>query len=252
MATSKDIISDVIKHTTALGDIIKYIKISGNEKETLIDSMDTNQVVVINARTHAPVKDFEGEFGMGNLSFISAIIRLPNYTEEGSSATVIRSEKNGSVQPDKIVFNDDGGNRDEYRFMSKQLIDTVLQSYVLNINDWDVVFEPTKAKIMELQKFSAVYGGVEAHFTASTEDGDLVISMGDPNGTISGRRIFAKDIGTLEHSYAWPMAQVLSVMKLGIMGSNNCVVSISSKGVFQISIESDFGTYNYMFPALNL
>ena len=46
---------------------------------------------------------------------------------------------------------------------------------------------------------------------------------------------------------AWPLAQVLAILKLGMSGA--CVMSISTKGALQISVDSGLAKYDYILPA---
>jgi len=246
----KDVIADVVKHTAGLG-FIENVKVTGGDDETLLDAMDSERTVILKAKLHNAQPDFIGEFGLGNLGFLSGVSKLPNYAGEESTVEVIKRERNGAEAPDHLLFKDTSGNTDRYRFMSKEIIDQTLQTVKFKGADWDVTFEPTKAKVSELTQVAGIYGGIEPNFTVKTEEGNLVITVGAADGSYTGRRTFAHNVdGDLNEGYAWPLAQVLAILKLGMSGT--CVMQISKRGALQISVDSGIGKYDYILPALTV
>jgi hypothetical protein len=149
------------------------------------------------------------------------------------------------------MFKDVEGNTDQYRFMSKEIIEQTLQTVKFKGVEWDVTFEPTKAKVNELQQVAGIYGGIEPNFTVKTVDGNLVITVGAQDGSFTGKRTFAQNVnGEITEGYAWPLNQVLAILKLGMSGA--CVMQISKKGALLISVDSGIGKYDYILPALTV
>jgi hypothetical protein len=246
----KDVIADIVKHTAGLG-FIENVKVTGTDDETLLDAMDSERTVILKAKLHNPEPDFIGEFGLGNLSFLSGVSKLPNYTGDEASVTVVKRDRNGVEVPDHLLFKDSAGNTDRYRFMSKEIIDQTLQTVRFKGVEWDVTFEPTKAKVSELTQVAGIYGGIEPNFTVKTENGNLIITVGASDGSYTGRRTFATNVsGDLNEGYSWPLAQVLAILKLGMSGT--CVMQISRRGALQISVDSGIGKYDYILPALTV
>ena len=135
--------------------------------------------------------------------------------------------------------------------MSKEIIDQTLQTVKFKGAEWDVTFEPTKAKVSELQQVAGIYGGIEPNFTVKTEGADLIVTVGAADGSFTGKRTFAKNVtGEITEGYAWPLAQVLAILKLGMSGA--CVMQISARGALQISVDSGIGKYDYILPALTV
>lgn len=250
MSTTKDVIQDVVKMTAGLG-FINAVKVTGNDTETTLDAMDTERTVIVKAQLHNPVSDFKGEFGLGNLGFLAGVSSLPNYKEEDATVQVVSRERNGVSTPDHLLFTDNEGNTDQYRFMSKEIIEQTLQTVKFKGTEWDVTFEPTKAKVSELQAIAGIYGGIEPNFTVKTDAGNLVITVGASDGSFTGKRTFAHNVeGDLNEGYAWPLNQVLAILKLGM--SANCVMNISKRGALQISIDTGIGKYDYILPAMTV
>lgn len=247
MMEIKDVISDIVKHTAV--SFIEHVKISGSNEQTCIDAMDADRTVILKGVLHAPIEDFEGEIGFGNLPFLKGVLNLANYKADGSTVEIVSREKNGIKMPDHLLFKDENGNTDKYRFMSKEIIDQVLKTVKFKGANWDIVVTPTKQNVSELQSMASIYGGIEPNFTLKTENGNLVISLGNVNGSFSGKRIFATNLGgDFKEQFAWPLKQVLAILNLGMSGK--CTLSLSKLGALQISVDSGIGKYDYILPAL--
>ena len=250
MSTVKDAVQDIVRMTAGLG-FINAVKVTGEESSTTLDAMDTERTVIVKASLHNPITEFNGEFGLGNLGFLAGVTNLPNYKEDSSSIAVVNRERNGVASPDHLLFTDADGNTDQYRFMSKEIIEQTLQTVKFKGTEWDVTFEPTKAKVSELTQVAGIYGGIEPNFTVKTDEGNLIITVGASDGSLTGKRTFAHNIeGELNEGYAWPLNQVLSILKLGMSGA--CVMQISKRGALQISIDTGIGKYDYILPALTV
>lgn len=248
--STRDTVQDIVKHTAGLG-FITNVKVTGTDEATELDAMDADRTVIMHAQLHNAVADFKGEFGLGNLGFLAGVTALSNYQEDTATVEVVSRERNGVNTPDHLMFKDKDGNTDQYRFMSKEIIEQTLQTVKFKGADWDVTFEPTKAKVSELQQVAGIYGGIEPNFTVKTQNGDLIVTVGAPDGSFTGKRTFASNIeGELNEGYAWPLAQVLAILKLGMSGA--CVMQISSRGALQISVDSGIGKYDYILPALTV
>ena len=79
----------------------------------------------------------------------------------------------------------------------------------------------------------------------------MVVTVGAADGSYTGKRIFATNVnGTLSQGYAWPLSQVLAILKLGM--SSSCVMQISARGALQISVDSGIAKYDYILPALTV
>ena len=90
----KDIILDIVKHTAGLG-FIESAKVTSTDETTTIEAMDPDRTVILNAVTHNNVEEFNGEFGLGNLSFLNGVLGLNNYQEVETDIQVKTSNRNG-------------------------------------------------------------------------------------------------------------------------------------------------------------
>jgi hypothetical protein len=248
--STRDIVQDIVKHTAGLG-FITSVKVTGTDEATTLDAMDADRTVILQAKLHNTVDEFKGEFGLGNLGFLAGVTALGNYQTDDATVDVVARDRNGVSSPDHLMFKDADGNTDQYRFMSKEIIEQTLQTVKFKGVEWDVTLEPTKAKVNELTQVAGIYGGIEPNFTVKTEGGDLIVTVGAADGSFTGKRTFANNVsGEITEGYAWPLAQVLAILKLGMSGT--CVMQISKKGALMISVDSGLGKYDYILPALTV
>mgnify|MGYP001307882688 FL=1 len=248
--STRDIVQDIVKHTAGLG-FITSVKATGTDESTTLDAMDADRTVILQAKLHNTVSEFNGEFGLGNLGFLAGVTALGNYQTDDATVDVVARDRNGVSSPDHLMFKDAEGNTDQYRFMSKEIIEQTLQTVKFKGVEWDVTLEPTKAKVNELQQVAGIYGGIEPNFTVKTEGSDLIVTVGAADGSFTGKRTFAQNVnGEITEGYAWPLAQVLAILKLGMSGT--CVMQISKKGALMISVDSGIGKYDYILPALTV
>ena len=163
----------------------------------------------------------------------------------------IRVRRNGEQVLESLTFEDQYGNTDQYRFMSKEVVEQQLKTVKFKGVNWNVSFEPTKQSVQELAQIASIYATIEPTFSVRTENGNVVIGVGTDDGSgHAGKRIFARNVeGELKQNWSWPLQQVLSILKIGMSGT--CVMSISDQGALQISIDSGLATYNYILPAMN-
>ena len=102
------------------------------------------------------------------------------------------------------MFTDADGNTDSYRFMSKEIIEQTLQTVKFKGTDWDVTFEPTKAKVSELTQVAGIHGGIEPNSSQlRLKKVILIITVGATDGSLTGKRTFAHNVdGELNEGYA--------------------------------------------------
>jgi hypothetical protein len=247
MAEIKDVLLDVVKHTSGLG-IIENIKITGDAKSTKLAAMDAKKTVIMHATLHDHVAEFDGEFGMGSLGMLSSLTKLSNYQGSDASIEVVRQERNGVEMPTTLVFTDAEGNSDKYRFMSKEIVDQAMKVATFKGANWAVTVTPAQKRIAQLSEVAGIYAGVDPAFSVKTEKGNLVFEVGSAEGGVVGRRVFAENIeGELTTKWSWPLAEFLSILKLG----GTIVVRFSDQGACQIDVDSGIGLYSYIMPAMS-
>jgi len=238
----KDILQDIVSHTHALG-FLTLVKVT-NEDDTVIEAMAEDRSVIVSAKTHQPVNEFDGVFGMPNLDKLSLHLKNPEY-RENAKLEVVKAERNGGTIPTHIHFENAAGDfQNDYRFMNKAIIEEKLKKVSFKGATWAVVFEPKQAAIARMKLQSAAHAE-EPIFNVKTEDGNLVFSFGDA-ASHAGSFIFEPDVeGTLKHTWSWPVAQVQAILNL----AGDLEMSISDQGAMKITVDSGMAKYDYILPA---
>lgn len=239
----KDILQDIVAHTHSLG-IIPLVKITGDAKETVIESMAEDRSVIISAKTKAPVSEFEGTFGMPNLDKLNLHLKNPEYKEK-AKIEVVTQTRNGEDVPVNLHFENESGDFvNDYRFMSAEIINEKLKTVKFKGATWDIEFEPSIASISRL-KLQAQAHTEENNFQVRTEDSNLVFFFGDAS-THAGSFVFASDVkGKLKQSWAWPVTQVMGILNL----DGDKTMKIADAGAMMITVDSGMAEYNYILPA---
>jgi len=239
----RDYLLDIVKNTYGLGNI-DLVKIVGTDTETAIEALAEDRSVIVQAKTNTPVAEFKGTFGMPNLGKLSTILGIPEY-KDNAKITLSTQERNGETIPSGIHFeNANGDFKNDYRFMSQELITDKLKSVKMRTVNWNVEFEPSLQSIQKL-KFQSQANSEETTFTTKTEGSDLKFFFGD-HSTHAGNFVFQAGIsGSLSKSWSWPVAAVIAILGLG--GKQK--FHISDEGVAQITVDTGLATYNFLLPA---
>lgn len=239
----KDYLLDLIQHTNGLG-VVELVKIDGTATETKISALGDDKSVIVFGTFKAPIADFIGTFGMPNLSKLKTILGFDEY--DGTSViNVTRESKDGIDVPASIHFETKVGDFvNDYRLMSKTVVEDKVKAVTFKGATWDVEFEPSVAGILRLKK-QASANSEEANFKTKTENGDLKIYFGDPS-THSGNFVFHPDVtGNLSRPWQWPVKVFLSIMDL----PGDKIVRISDAGAAEITVDSGLATWQYLLPA---
>jgi len=239
----RDHLLDIVKNTYGLGNI-DLVKIVGTATETAIEALAEDRSVIVQAKLNGPVAEFVGTFGMPNLSKLNTILNIPEY-KENAKITLNTQDRNGETVPTGLHFENAAGDfKNDYRFMSQEIVADKLKSVKMRAVNWNVEFEPTVASIQRL-KFMASANSEEVNFTAKTEGGDLKFFFGD-HSTHAGNFVFQAGVnGTLTKGWSWPVAAVIAILNL----NGDKKFSISDEGAAQITVNTGLATYNYILPA---
>jgi hypothetical protein len=239
----KDILQDLVAHTHSLG-FLPLLKISSADNETTIEAMAEDRSVILQAKTNAPVAEFEGVFGMPNLNKLDLHLKCPEY-KEGASIDVVTQQRNGEDIPTGLHFENAAKDfKNDYRFMNAEIINEQMKTVKFKGAKWDIEFEPAVASIQRL-KYQAAAHTEETTFQVKTDNDNLVFSFGDAS-THAGSFVFHSGItGKLKQTWAWPVSQIQSILGL----SGDVTMRISDAGALQITVNSGLAEYNYILPA---
>jgi hypothetical protein len=216
------------------------VKIVGTESVTAIEAVGEERTVIVNAQFHNPVPEFIGTFGMPNLSKLNTILGIPEYRED-ARLTITKKED----APTGIHFENSSGDfKNDYRFMSAEIVNDQLKTVKFKGVRWGVEIEPSVAAIQRL-KFQAQANSGETTFIAKTENNNLMFYFGD-HSSHAGNFVFAHDVaGSLTKAWSWPLSAVISILSL----SGDKMIRFSDEGAAQITVDSGLAIYNYILPA---
>jgi len=238
----KDYLLDLIQHTN-VGEI-DLVKIVGTATETKIAARAENKSVVVEGTFKTPVADFIGTFGMPNLAKLKTIVGFDEY-DDTSKINVTRTQRDNEDVPTTIHFETANGDFvNDYRLMTKSIVEEKVGKLTFRGAAWNVEFEPTVAGIQRLKKQSTA-NSEEQHFTMTTNGSDLKINFGDPS-THSGNFVFHSGItGKLTQPWKWPVKVFQAVMDL----PGDKTIKIADQGAVEITVDSGLATYKYLLPA---
>jgi hypothetical protein len=239
----RDHLLDIVKNTYGLG-IIDLVKVSGTDAETNIEAIAEDRSVILKAKLNTPVTEFNGTFGMPNLGKLSTILGISEYAKD-AKITLTKQDRNGESVPVGLHFENAAGDfKNDYRFMTQQIVEDKLKTVTMRQVNWNIEFTPSVNNIQRL-KFMASANAEELNFTAKTEGTDLKLFFGD-HSSHAGDFVFQAGVtGTLTKAWAWPVAAVSSILSL----SGDKTFRISDEGAAQITVDSGLATYDYILPA---
>ena len=240
----KDTLLDIVKHTHALG-FLNLVKIVSDTKETTIESMADDRSVIMKGKFHKPI-GIDGTFGMPQLNKLDILLKVPEY-KDSAKITVSTRNKEGVDYPTGLHFeNANGDFKNNYRFMNAEIIEEKLKTVKFRGVNWDIEFEPGMAAVTRLS-YQVQANSEETSFVAKTDNGDLKFTFGD-HSTHAGEFIFQPGVtGTLDKNWAWPVAQVLQILKLA--DSSTVKMHLSNEGALQLTVDSGIGEYQFILPA---
>jgi len=241
--TMKDFLTDIVAHTQALG-VINLVKITGDDKSTILESVSDDKSLVINAEFNTPNPAFAGVYGLPNLNKLATILYIPEY-RENAQIDVITQNRNGVDTPVGLHFENASKDfKNDYRFMAVEIVNEQLKSVKFKGANWNITFEPTQASIQRL-KFQAQANSDESMFQVKTENNNLKFYFGD-HSTHAGDFVFQGGItGTLKMGWYWPVAIFQGILNL----DGDKTIQLSDDGVAQITVDSGLIKYRYILPA---
>ena len=239
----RDHLLDIVKNTYGLGNI-DLVKITGTADETSIEALAEDRSVILQGKLNGPVAEFIGTFGMPNLGKLNTILGISEY-KENAKISLTTQDRNGDTVPVGLHFENAAGDfKNDYRFMSQEIVSDKLKTVKMKSVSWNVEFEPSVASIQRL-KFQQSANSEETNFTAKTNGGNLELSFGD-HSSHAGNFVFQAGVsGKLTKAWQWPVAAVIAILNL----AGDKKFSISDEGVAQITVNTGLATYNYLLPA---
>lgn len=240
----QDYLKDIVQHTQGLGTI-DLVKVTGTQSETTLNSIAEDRSVILEAKFKNPVPEFVGTFGMPSLGKLKTILGLEVYREDAKLSINTQQNSAGETVPSGVHFeNKDGDFKNDYRFMTAEVVNDKLKAVKFRGVKWNVDIVPTVAGIQRM-RFMQSANSEETTFTARTENGALKFYFGDPSSHAGNFVFDANANGTLTKQWSWPVNAVISILSL----PGDKTLKISDEGAAMITVDSGIGDYSYIIPA---
>ena len=240
----KDQLNDLIEHTFSLG-FIDVIKVTGSPTTTQVNAVAEDRKAMISGEFNAPISDLDGVIGMPNLGKLKTILGFDVY-QENAKITVTKQSRDGVDTPVSIHFENKAGDFiNDYRLMSRAIVEDKVKNVSFKGATWNIEFEPTVEGTRRLKLQSAA-NSEETVFSTRVENGNLMINFGDAS-THSGSFVFHQGLvgATSSKTLFWPVKQFMSILDL--LGDKK--VRISDQGAAEITVDSGLAVYKFLLPA---
>lgn len=239
----KDHLNDIVKHT--LGSF-ETIRVDGTANETKISSTEKERLVVLHAKLHAAIPEFEGLFGIPNLSLLNTLLNIPEYQDDKAKITVNREVRNNAEQPVSIKFENGVGDfKNEFRLMASNIIDKIEPLLKFNVTSWPASFVPTVAAQQRL-KYQASAHSEEKAVTFRIENGEVRAMIGD-GSSHNGSFVFHTGVDSkVKETIVAPVAVVTNALAQ----AGDKTIHMGGPGMM-ISVDSGLAEYNYIIPMLS-
>ena len=249
----KSELMEIVKYVSVLP--FDIIKVTGNEGAITLQSRLQDQVngsIVFVGKLKNKVSDFEGVFGLSNLSMLSGLLSVSQFTDKEATIAMKRRVKNEISIPEELTFENAKFGKASYRLTSEKAIPPQMKA-MAEIK-WDVVIpEVSKSTIDKFTKLAGIYSSQESKFSVKADGKQLKFLIGEEEAaTHKAQFVFNEDItGTIKSNFTWSIPGVLNVMKLISTPDVAMEMKISNQGVLQIEAKSSLGTYQYIMAGSN-
>lgn len=243
----RECLLDIMKNSCSI-EQINLLKITGTDTSTTIEAIAEKNSVILQAKLKQPLPEFAGMLvGFPNIGKLRSILNIQEYKENGIiKLTMKKDTMTNTVVPDGLHFSNTAGDfTNSYRFMASSVIAEKSQSVEFKTPPtWTIKFKPTMASISRFKTLAFIHKE-EENFKVSLNGTDLIISFGD-HSNHAGQFVIQNNVsGSLPIKCMWPVSTVLEILAL----SGEKEISISPSSLFKITVETDYGIYNYLLPS---
>lgn len=238
----RDYLLDIVKHTLPLGaTVFTQLRIDSTDTGTSISATETEKQLVLLAKTHAPIPEFSGTFGIPNLLLLNTLLNIPEYDDNANIS--MQSKTDGdTVIPFNIHFENTAGDfKNDFRLMSQRVIESVEPKLTMKSN-FPVEFVPSVNSTTRL-KYQVSAHPDEKNVQFDVENGEIRVTVGDVSSH-SGNFVFHNGIDpAARYSFSVPSSFVLGALNM----SGDKTICIGDMGI-TIKVDSGLVAYDYIIP----
>lgn len=237
----RDYLLDIIKHTLPL-NAFTQLKIQHTEEGTRITATESERQVVLMAKTHAPIPEFVDTFGIPNLGLMNTLLNIPEYDDTASITLQTKDDGDNKI-PFNIHFKNAAGDfKNDFRLMSRKIIETLEPELNLNVKQWPVQFNPDTNAVQRL-KYQASANPEEKTVEFSVKGGKIQANVGDASSH-SGNFVFHNGVDEgANYTVVVPIQHVMGI--LNMVGDKT--MRIGDLGLM-IVVDSGLTNYEYVLP----
>jgi hypothetical protein len=237
-------LKEILSVTHGMG-FLPLVKIDATDEDFSLTAIAEDKSVLLNSHFKVPVSDFKGTFGMQDLNKLATIISIPEYKNNPRIKILRRADTN---EPSSILFvNETDDFCNDYRFMSRAVVENIVPTKNRKVIHWDIKVEPTPLAIQRLKYQSSVAGNTTTTFRTRMEKNSLIFELGDKSAHAGEFRFADNVAGYLSSSdNNWPISQVLSILSL----SGDKTLSITGAGAMEIAVETPMANHQFTILAI--
>ena len=172
ISAALDLLSSLPHHDNTDTSSGTYTKVTVDAKGRVINASNPTTLAdyylngtVEGSSAQAYDLDLVALAGLTTTGFISrtASNTMATRTITGTAGkiNVNNRDRNGEQVLESLTFEDQYGNTDQYRFMSKEVVEQQLKTVKFKGVNWNVSFEPTKQSVQELAQIASIYASMQ-------------------------------------------------------------------------------------------
>lgn len=236
----RDYLLDIVKHTLPM-NAFNQLRVDNSDNNTTISATENERQLVVQAKTHAPIPQFQGTFGIPNLNLLNTLLNIPEYDETAAINFELK-EAAEEVIPFKLHFKNAAGDfENDFRLMSKKVIGDLEPLLALTAK-FPVEFNPSVNSITRL-KYQVSANPDEKTVQFDVSKGTVRVSVGD-SSSHSGSFVFATGVDeSSTYNFDVPSAFVLPALNM----DGDKKIQIGEIGL-KITVDSGLISYDYMIP----
>jgi len=237
----RDYLLDIIKHTLPL-NAFSQLKVQTQDGVSKITATEGERAVVLMAKTHTAIPEFADTFGIPNLNLMNTLLNIPEY-DDTASITVQTKDDGENKIPFNIHFKNAAGDfKNDFRLMSRKIIESLEPELSMNVRQWPVKFVPGSGAVQRL-KYQSTAHPEERVVEFTVKDGKILASVGDASSH-SGNFVFHDGIDeNANYTIVVPIHYVMGI--LNMVGDKT--MQAGDLGLM-ISVDSGLVNYDYVIP----
>jgi len=244
MSKIKENLKDILEHTYGLG-FLDFVKLEGNT----VKALSEDKSVLLRGKLNEELDELNGQkVGMANMRILDGLLKFPVFQKDDAVVTVVSATtREGIEYPRDVIFTSPSKHTATYTFMSGSNADKKVKIPKLADDNFCIEFNVTEQNLTDLKYFAGMMSGLNKVFRLSLHKGEVEFNLGDEYSCQTIIPIASGVKGTMTDGMLFPLAQVLSILKLS--NTEKCKIGIIDGVGMTITVTSEYGVYCYNLQA---